>query len=306
MLTISHSSTTMFNTCPRKYFNQYHLGRVPARDDAKLVFGRLMHECTALWWSDGVDAVRAYLIEHAANIDPTDAAKISALLEHYAPPREAYEVVGVEVPFTVTVPHPKTGRALRGVRFRGFVDAVLRERSTGRTIIRECKTTTEEIIGFGPFWARVAIDAQTALYKWAFGADGAVYDVIRKPLLRPSSVDRKAARERIETHRGNTDIEPTELDVLEQYQRRVSCVIAELPEQWFQWRPLWKGEEDVREAHLDLYHTVRSLQRAEREGAFPRHVGACRGIYGVCPFLDCCAGRASIDDEGLFVDRVAV
>jgi len=296
MLRISYSSTSTFRECPRKYHYRYRMGRVPTTDADVLRLGKAVHQALEHWWEDGPEAARGFLLTNADIITPVEAAKVSAMLEHYNPPRDEYEVIATEKRFELALPDPfgdersdsvmQLGEA---VLWRGYADSVLLDKRSGKTVVRECKTTSEEIIGFGPFWSRIAIDAQTALYKLAFGADGIVYDVLRKPMHRVSQADSKG-----------TD---NELDAIANYRERVSGIIAAAPEEWFQWRPLWRDADDIRDAHIDLWQTTRKILWSEKHDAFEKHDNACRSFYGICPYLDVCAGRASLDDEALFMDR---
>ena len=134
------------------------------------------------------------------------------------------------------------------------------------------------------------------MYALAFGVSEILYDVMRKPAYRFSAADRKAT--------GADD--PTELEVASAYQWRVSKIIGENPPEWFQCRSIVKTAGDQEQARETLYQLVDDLRRAHRTGAFPMHPCSCRAFYGVCPYLDVCTGRASLDDDGLFRDRVGV
>lgn len=287
---VSYSELSTFQQCPRRHRYVYRDGRVPASTDEKLRFGTLMHDVTAAWWTGGPEGATGKLLPLASDLGLVEAARASAMLRAYRPPADQYEVVGVEEPFSV--PLRSAGRALYGVRLHGYADMILRERSTGRVIVREYKTTTSTILGYGPYWARLAIDAQVAIYHMAFRAYAVVYDVSRKPELRPSKEDRKAA--------GTDD----ELAVIEAYRDRLFDLVDAEPEEWHQWRVQWKSEQDLREAAADLEDRLRMLQHAELRGLYPMSPGACRGIYGVCPYLEVCTGRIALGDDTYYADRV--
>lgn len=287
---VSYSELSTFQQCPRRHRYVYRDGRVPATTDEKLRFGDLMHQATAAWWTGGPEGATGKLLPLSGELGLVEAARAAAMLRAYRPPADQFEVVGVEVPFEV--PLRAAGRALYGIRLHGFADMVLRERSTGRVIVREYKTTTSTILGYGPYWARLAIDAQVAIYHLAFQAYAVVYDVSRKPELRPSKDDRKAA--------GSDD----ELAVIEAYRDRLFDLVDHEPEEWHQWRVQWKSEQDLGEAAADLEARLRMLRHAELRGLWPMSPGSCRGIYGVCPYLDVCAVRADLADDSRFADKV--
>lgn len=292
MMRLSHSRLRTFQKCPRAYLYQYKLDRVPARTTDALAFGRLWHEIMEVYWTDGRGAAIEYALTVAPQVDPIDSAKVSALLEHYDPPIDDYEVEGVEVPFEIPVTDPDTGEEVEGVLVQGFADALLREKSTGRLLVRECKTTSSEVIGFGPFWQTIGFDIQPLIYALAFGAEGAVYDVVRKPALRLSAADRKAGGEAY-------------VEQVIAYRSRVSDTIADRPDEFYQFRPLWKSPEDLVEASRVLHGAVTLLLYADSFNIAPQYSGNCRTPF-TCPYLDVCAGRAQLDDDGLFQDRQEV
>lgn len=290
MRNISYSELSTFQQCARKHWYVYGLGRVPAVTEDRMRFGTLMHEVTAAWWIGGEEAAAAPLVAVADQMGMVEAAKAAAMVRAYHPPRDEFEVLGIEVPFEVPLRAGRE-RAMHGIRIHGFADAILREKATGRLIVREYKTTTSTIIGYGPYWARLAIDTQVALYHLAFQADAVVYDVSRVPQLRPSRAD------------GLKNGEEPSVEVCEAYRDRLFGVVDELPEDWHQWRPQWKTEADLYAAAMDIEARVRMLRHAERTALVPMSPGACATKFGVCPYIDVCAMRADIDDETRFVDR---
>lgn len=292
MLQISYSGLQTYAACPQKYRNVYIEGRVKIPTfDAKSV-GSVVHEGLALL----ISGKPLDLTPFASQVSPEDACLVAAMLMNW--PRRwewepRYDVIGVEVPFEVPIRNPKTNRAIRGIRYRGFVDAVLRDPRTGLVYILEHKTTSDTITGFGPYWARLAIDDQIALYQMVFGAEGIIYNVGKKPKLKPSAVDRKNA--------GGE--EATESDILDAFTDRLCNVLQNEPEEWYQWRQIYKTPEERLDAAQGLYDRAQTLLVAYRHGRWPKHPGACRTIYGVCEYLEVCTGRARLDDDALFMDK---
>ena len=123
----------------------------------------------------------------------------------------------------------------------------------------------------------------------AFNADGVVYDVLRKPSLKPSRVDRNTA--------GTDD----ELAIAEAFRERVTAIVRHAPEEWYQWREVLVTPEELRALHDSICDNIVNLLEAEKHNRFPMHTHSCRTVFGMCPYLDVCAGRASLEDENLFV-----
>ena len=286
--TITSSSLAKFRECPRRYWFEYELGRVTVRETAAISFGNAWHRAMEAWWIGGPEAAAKSMIEIARDIDVGSAAKIAALLAHYDPPRDEYDVIAVEDAFEVRIQNPDAGgRSFYGYRLAGKADVVLRRKETGEVWICDHKTTSSEIVGFGPYWQALQIDAQMANYCLAYNARGFIYDVVRKPGIKLCAKDKSAALEK--------GINPEDA-----YRERVEKVITDDPAVTFQWRPHLRTEEDTAEARRDLWQQVEMHRACARDGRFPRNSSACVGRYGVCPYLDVCTGRASIDDESLF------
>lgn len=287
---VSASRLGTFRECPRRFYQVYIRQRVPLAEPAALSFGRVFHSALEQWWLHGPEAAVRWLVEHAAEMDPVEAAKVGAMLGQYNPPIHLYDVIDTEREFVVPIINPESGRRMREYELLVRVDALVRRKSDGSLWLIEHKTTSEQVIGFGPYWQRLSIDHQVAFYLIATGAAGIAYDVCRKPALRISKADEMLAA-------------ATRIGVADAYQQRCSKEIEASPEEWYQFREIVKTQADLDEARADLYGQVQMLHNCERRGLFPRNSGACRGLYGVCPYLGVCSGQASIDDDALFRDR---
>jgi len=287
---ISYSSLRTFQTCPKSYWYRYHAGRIPRQVSDVLFVGTAAHETTSIWWTDGPSAARDYLFDRCDAISPLDAARLAATLSVYNPPRDDFEIEGIEVPFKVTVKNPDTDRGMKNIRLIGFADMILVNKRTGKRVIREYKTTASEIVGFGPFWSRIAIDTQISIYALAFGISDIVYDVTRKPALRVSAADRKEA-----------GADATEAEIYEAFCRRVSAKCADNPGEWHQWREIHKSSDDINTARRSIFEAVKQLKHSTSERLWPMHTHSCAN-WGSCKYLDVCAGRACLDDDEMFED----
>lgn len=289
---ISASRLSTFRECPRKYQHTYIRGKVAIGEPAALTFGRAWHSALEQWWLNGPEAAIAWLIDKAGEISAEDGAKIAAMLAHYNPPRQQYTVVGVESEYEVPIINPETSVRSRGYTFFLRLDAEVRD-AAGTRLIVEHKTTSDEIVGFGPYWQRLQVDAQVAFYMIATGCRGVLYDVVRKPMLRISKVDEQKAA-------------GSGLELSMAYQQRVEEAIAAEPERYYQFRAIEKTADDLAEARADLYEQVQMLHNCHRRGMFPRNSNACRTLYGTCPYLGVCTGMENLDDDTRFRDRTDI
>ena len=291
---LSSSRLSDFRTCPRLYYFRDVLGRHTIAVSAALAFGTLWHTVMELWWS-GRD-VGAYLTEHADEIDVTDAAKITALLKCYRAPREQFDVLAVEQEFSVKIESPDAGRTFYNYRLIGRLDLVLRKHGSETIWVCDHKTTSSEIIGFGPYWQGLQIDSQMGNYCLAIRAlygeesTGFIYDVVRKPGIRLCGTDEKQA-----ALLGITSAEA--------YSLRCENEIRKSPECTYQWREHPRVEADLLDARRDLWQQVEMVRSCDNAGRYPRNCNSCSGRYGQCEYLDVCTGRASIQDDTLFRDK---
>lgn len=326
-LTLSHTQLSTYRTCPRSYQYRYLVQRVPARVATSLAIGRVWDDVTGVWWEKGIDAARSWLISNADNIDPEDTAKLAGILSHYRPALDEYVYISNQASVRVQIRNPATDRPMRGVVLKCKADTLLRRRSDGTLWVREGKTTSKEIEGFGPYWARLQVDSQASWYHLAFGAEGVIYDVARKPTIKCCGTDERQALGRLCAEaiqakgwageacwakrspakqaemlakRGVT-INLPESKVLDAYQARVTESITENPSRYLQWRELPKTDQDLRQAALDLYQQARMIRESYRNNWWPRNSSSCESVYGTCRYLDVCTGRASINDDGSFM-----
>lgn len=192
---LTNSCLSVFRECPRKYYYAYIRLMVPIIVSPALSIGRVIHQALEAWWLHGLNEVAVALNKITADITEADCAKIAAMLSYYAPPKQQYVVDAIEQVFNVPIINPATGRHMRGYTLGGKVDGLIRRRTDDKLYLLEHKTTSEDIIGFGPFWQRLSIDHQISYYMAATGAEGCMYDVLKKPTLTYKQVESEAAFE---------------------------------------------------------------------------------------------------------------
>jgi hypothetical protein len=102
---------------------------------------------------------------------------------------EQYEVLGVEAEFRAPLTNPETSARSRTFDRAGKVDVIARD-AAGHKLIVEHKTSSEDIGPGSSFWARLRMGGQAAGYirgaeSLGHQVEGVLYDVARKPDLRP-------------------------------------------------------------------------------------------------------------------------
>jgi hypothetical protein len=285
MLRLTHSAAQCYRTCPRRYRYEYVDRRVRIAEAAALTFGRAWHLAVAVYWLDTSGdrrnaAVRAVIDQQ---LEPQTAAQLSAMLSSYAPPCDEYRVESIEQPFEIAITNPETGRPMKDTLLCGRTDGVLVRVTDGARAVLEHKTTSEDVIGYGPYWQRLSIDHQITGYALASGAGAALYDVAKKPTLKFCAKD------------GGD------------YGAYTSRCIEQRadPASWHQYRVIVLDAEQQRECMTDLWQLAHQIRDCERMGTWPRNAGACRGLYGMCAFLGCCVGNERLDDDTIFRNKIS-
>lgn len=317
---LTNSQLRVFRRCQREHHFMYDLGYRAVEDAESLRFGSAIHLGLEAWWlGKGVDAAVGAATVGA--VDPYEAAKLRVLLLGYDARwrSECHAVAGVEVEFRAPLVNPETDAVSRTYELGGKIDVLLE-----RGFI-EHKSTSQEI-GLGSiYWRKLVLDSQVSTYYAGAKAlgrdvDHCVYDVIRKPALRPSQVsltDEDGVKivldldgNRVRTKDGKKwrqtgDAElgyvlQTRPETPEEYEARLTAEVAANPDRYYQRGTVVRLEAEEHEAQLDAWQLARAMREAELAGRHPRNVDSCERYGHVCPFFDVCAGTASLEDEARF------
>jgi hypothetical protein len=311
---LTSSSLSVARACLRLYRNRHALGLHGLQREEAPELGDLVHVGLAAWWIGlgdqrvvlAVSAMRAHA--QAKQIDRFQSARAEAMLVGYharwADEADNYEVLAVEREFRAPLVNPATAAESKSFRLGGKIDAIVRDRRDGRTLIVEHKTSSEDIGPGGFYWMRRHMDGQVSTYfdgARALGFDpaGCLYDVLAKPDLRPLKAtpeeSRKYTREgRLYANQRERDETP------EEYGARIVEKIAEDVERYYARAEIARDSEDLREAARDRWQLAVILRDAHRTGTWPRNPDACLRFGRPCEFLEACAGRADLADPFLF------
>lgn len=324
---VTNSEMTCFRRCQREHYYSYRLGYRAAEDVESIRFGTLIHAGLERWWlGEGVDAAIQAAVAGAA--DAFETAKARALLLGYDARwcnEDAGEVLGVEVQFLAPLVNPETGAPSRTYQLGGKMDALQHKRFV------EHKTTSQEIGAGSVYWQRLRINSQISTYyagARALGIDieSCLYDVLRKPALRPGTVPLKceagfkivldANGERVycKTSKKGELPKPRETadsaqgyvlqtrpETPEEFETRLIEEIAANPDKYYQRGEVVRLETDEREAALDAWQLTRAMREVELLGRTVRNPDACERFGKLCSFFPICTGAGSLEDEARFV-----
>lgn len=307
---LTNSRAKDFRACNRLHHIRYNLAIQPAEEAETVRFGSLWHDGQEAWWN----AIKAGLSEDewlegalttiaSRASDPLDRVRAEELMRgyHLRWKDEGYEVLAVEVEFLCDLINPATGAASRTFELAGKIDAIIRDR-TGRVLIDEHKTSSEDIGVGSEYWRRLTLDPQISTYfkgARALGhyVQGCLYDVVAKPrlqLLQATPIESRKYKQKT----GELYANQRERDEsIEEYRERLRTHIAENPDRYYQRGEVARLPEQEEDAAYDAWQTARLIRDAQTANRHPRNPDSCSRYGRTCSYFDVCCGIASLDDE---------
>lgn len=224
---------------------------------------------------------------------------------------QKWQTISTEEVFQLPLVNPETGKESRTFTQAGKFDGIAT--FDGRTFLVEHKTTSDDIAHpDAVYWRRLAIDAQVSSYalaNWQKGRklDGTLYDVIKKPGIRPKNLA-KADRQHIvssgayfgfivpmairESCAATQDRECPEL-----YAMRLARETMDDPVKYFARKVIPRLDSEVVEFAQELWDVGQSMLEARRHSRHYRNSDACMTYGSPCQFLGICSGHDSPESE---------
>jgi len=325
---LTHSAMACARRCLRQYYFRYELRLHSRREAAALRLGAAVHVGLERW-SGGASPEEAIL----------DATADYATCPHWAEPydweiereivgnllagyfwrygEDALEYVEIEKPWDTPLVNPVSGRESRTWRLSGRRDGIVRT-PDGRLFVLERKTAGEDIGPDSDYWLRLRCDQQISLYvisAFHQGHDvaGVLYDVIRKPTIRPRQVplfDDDGLKVVTNDETGervlNKDGKPrqsagagmtlsTRPETPEEYGTRLLADIEERPDYYYQRREVPRLEDDLEEFRHECWQQAKLLSDCRRWGRWFRNVG--RNTCSFCEYANLCLQSITVDPE---------
>lgn len=159
------------------------------------------------------------------------------------------------------------------------------------TYVLEHKSSSEDI-GLGSvYWKKLTLDTQPSNYlvgarSLGIEPDGVMYDLLRKPGLRPLEANSKRAQQ----------------ESPEAYRDRCLADIGADPEKYYQRGIVVRLEDEERDAAFDAWSTADQIRASRNASRWPRNPDACSQYGRMCDYWEVCSGQRSIDDP-LFFER---
>jgi len=313
-------------TCLRQCYYRYELGLRRVSDAAALRIGAAVHLGLERW-SRGT-AADAAILESTRSYETcppwaesddweVERETVANLLAGYfwRYQNDPLEYVEVEKAWSMPLVNPETGRASRTYELAGKRDGLVKA-PDGRLFVLERKTTGDDIGPESDYWLRLRCDPQISLYILSARHDGhdvagVVYDVVRKPSIRPRQVpvlDDGGLKVVVSEETGqralNKDGSPRQsagpglkllarTETAEEYGARLLADIEERPDFYFQRREVPRLENDLDEFRLECWQQARLLSDCRRWGRWFRNVG--RNTCSFCEYASLCLQSITVE-----------
>lgn len=281
---LTHSRMHCAKTCLRKHYLSYELRMKPIDSGAPLRMGSAFHLGLEAYDKTAIasDGHRAIIDNYYANRpqwadgdewDVECEKVVNLYLGHvWRWHLDRYDVVATEREFSIPLIHPTTGEEHERFQLAGKIDRIVRL-PDGRLAVQEYKTTSDDLAPDSNYWRRLRIDSQISLYVMAarslgFDVETVIYDVTRKPAIRPKLV--KTVRE-----------------TSHEYGKRLYGDIMERPDFYFARHEIPRLDADLEDFAAELWQIAGTLGDCQEHGRWFRNTAACLAPYQ-CVYFNVC------------------
>ena len=298
---LTNSMRNKFASCHRAFKFCYEDLKRPIKTSDALNFGTAMHSMLEGYWNGKVPMLPAM-------DDPYQEMTLLALFEGYQKrwlesDRKTYETIGTEMRFDAPLMNPETGGVSKTFHLSGKIDALAKEKTTGKVVIVEHKTTGQDIGPGSDYWRKLPIDGQVSGYYCGAEALGhqastCLYDVIRKPTIKPYKATPEDKRKYNKD--GSLSKACREFDETpDEWYERLTADIAIRPDYYYARIEISRSDNDLLEYLFDMWAVSREIADAQRMNRWSRNPQSC-SVFGTCEYFGVCTGEQDIDDVTLF------
>lgn len=290
-------------TCLRKHYFEYELGLRKIDTGSPLRMGSAFHLALETADAESISAAIAAVRDNYAEVPgwvedyegwDIERETVERLFMGHAWrwAEDEFEVVATEQSFDLPLVNPDTNRPSSTWRLAGKIDRIVRL-PNGRLAVQEYKTTSESLDTASDYWRRLRLDQQISMYVLAarrlgHDVDTVVYDVTRKPSIRPKKPVKAdlASWPRYFDEEMSGDAPSRE--TAKMFGARLSADIAERPDHYFARREIPRLEADLDEFGHELWQQAKQLREAQLHGRWFRNTQSCSKPYR-CSYFDICA-----------------
>jgi hypothetical protein len=218
---------------------------------------------------------------------------------------EDWAVESVEQEFHIPIFNPHSRRRSHLFTHAGKFDGTVSKE--GDIYLLEHKTCREEIGPGSPYWTRLSIDTQISGYllaSWYLGRrlTGVLYDVIRKPEIRPKRLSIKESTMVRTSHAYcNECLSPEAYqqfvlskdfrETPEMFEARLIQDTLERPDWYFGRQIVTRLDTELLTYAEELWRTAKDVHAATSSGDHRRNDKACFAFHRPCEYLGLCAGH---------------
>lgn len=298
---LTNSMRNKFASCHRAFKFCYEDLKRPIKTSDALNFGTAMHQLLECYWLNAE-------AEFPNVDDEYTAMTLKALFEGYRNrweeyDRNTYETICTERAFKAPLMNPETGGISKTFHLAGKIDALAKEKATGKVVIVEHKTTGQDIGPGSDYWRKLPIDGQVSGYYVGaeaidYPASKCLYDVIRKPTIKPYKATPEDKRKYNKD--GSLSKACREFDETpDEWYERLTADIASRPDYYYARIEISRSDNDLMEYLFDMWAVSREISDAQRMNRWSRNPQAC-SVFGTCEYFGVCTGEQDIDDVTLF------
>jgi len=303
----TYSMWSRFRNCRKAAYWRYVKEIVPKVEEIPaLRFGKLMHECLALWHLTRDDFHVFAFIDvsypnRGQNPDQQrDWHLATAMMRGYmtAYPTETFEIVALEHKFEGEIRNPATEALSRSFVLGGKVDGIVR--ANGQHFLLEHKTA--RIVDSG-YLERLWTDFQIALYSHyielteGYPIAGVIYNILVKPGLQQGEGETEqefmvryhGLIAKSKTGKSNARRQLPETD--EEFQARLAVKMAE-PGMYHR-ELLYLSKDRIVVLRAELWELTQSFLDARRRGVFYQNTDSCWRWNRPCGYFPLCRSNGS-------------
>jgi RecB family exonuclease len=325
---LTNSRISSFKKCRKLHWFEYEIGLRKVRDSKALRMGSAFHDALDVLkkggaLEDGVAIVR----------DTYDATEPPGELYDWVMERETIvalvvgnlwrwgddrlEIIESEFEFNLPLVNPATGRKTPNFTLAGKIDGIIRLED-GRLAVLEHKTTSEDFHEGTPYHRRLFLDSQLTTYVYAarrmgFDVSTCLYDVTRKPLLKPTPVpllDEDGLKvildkdgNRVKNKNGSwRQVQSIDDGMIlrsrpmmpEEWSDKVLGDVSERHHFYFGRIEIPRLDSDIDEYVAEIWDVQRTIAEAKNSGRWFKTVSRDTCVY--CPYFDLCLSKWSPSD----------
>lgn len=324
---LTHSRKESFQLCRRKHYYAYVEGIHTTTDSKALRMGSAHHDAIEqLANGRGLDAA-CEAIYRRYDIIPENYEQLEWEYERETVLRLAcaYQwrwandelvYLAAERSFQLPLVNPETGKPSTVWRRAGKIDGIIQS-TDDRIGVKESKLLGEDIGEEASLWKRMQIDGQISSYVNAardmgFPASYVLYDVTRKPTIKPTAIPfvdadgfkvvLDGAGNRVMTKDGKKPRQTgdSELGYVlqtrpmtpEEWGEKLAADIAERPDYYFARREIARLDSDLTEYSRELWDIQQDMRTALREDKHYRTVN--RDTCEFCSYFGICVSNRDV------------